>query len=322
MPTLNRRTFLAGAGSLATLSVAHPISALQTTYPFKVAVISDEISDDFDHACSVISHDFGLEWVELRGLWGKNLQNLSDTEIAEARKILAKYNLRVTDIASPLFKVDWPGAPRSQYSSKADLHGAAESTLSQQDDVLARSIALARQFGADKVRCFDFWRLDDVSPYRSAINEKLRSAAETSGKEGVLLVLENEFACNTATGREAAATLAAIPSPHLALNWDPGNAVMRGELDAFPGGWDALPKDRIHHCHVKNAAKDATGKIEWAPVGKGYIDWTAQFRALKASGFRDAVSLETHWHGGGAPEQSTRISWAGMKQALDNAQAA
>jgi ActR/RegA family two-component response regulator len=44
------------------------------------------------------------------------------------------------------------------------------------------------------------------------------------------------------------------------LNWDAGNAVMRGELDAFPGGWNALPKDRLHHWHVRNAVKDATGK--------------------------------------------------------------
>jgi hypothetical protein len=31
------------------------------------------------------------------------------------------------------------------------------------------------------------------------------------------------------------------------------------------------------------------------------------------------VSLETHWHGGGTPEQSTRVSWAGMKSALESA---
>ena len=48
-----------------------------------------------------------------------------------------------------------------------------------------------------------------------------------------MLVLENEFECNTATGRESAKTLAAVQSPHLMLNWDPGNAVARGEADAF-----------------------------------------------------------------------------------------
>ena len=32
--------------------------------------------------------------------------------------------LHVTDIGSPLYKVDFPGASHSQYGSKADLHGA------------------------------------------------------------------------------------------------------------------------------------------------------------------------------------------------------
>lgn len=316
MAGVSRRYFIAGASAAAcaTRSLFGMVSPSKS--PFKISVISDEISGDFDHACSVIANEFGLQWVEIREMWGKNLQALSDAEIAEAQKILAKYNLQVTDIASPLFKVDWPGAPKSQYGSKADMHGADEVAFKKQDEVLERSISLAKQFKTDKIRCFDFWRLDDVAPYRAAINEKLRSAAEICGKEGLLLVLENEFACNTATGREAAKTLAAIPTPHLALNWDPGNAVMRGEMDAYPGGWDSLPKNRIHHCHCKNAVKDANGKIVWSPVDKGYVDWVAQFRALKAAGYKDAVSLETHWRGAGTPEASTRVSWAGMKQCL------
>jgi sugar phosphate isomerase/epimerase len=319
MKEISRRRFLAGAAMTAAAGVAYPIFGQVTRHksPFKVAVISDEISQDFDHACSVISKEFELQWVELRGMWGKNLQALSDTELSQAEAILAKYNLQVTDIASPLFKVDWPGAPRSKFSPKNDSF-KADFDFKQQQDVLERSIALAKRFKTSRVRCFDFWRLDDVKPYREAINAKLLEAANTCGQQGVLLVIENEFECNTATGREAAATLAAIPSPHFFLNWDAGNAVMAGELDTFPAAWDLLPKKRIGHCHCKNAVKDAEGKIHWAPVGTGYIDWTAQFKALAASGYREAVSLETHWRGAGTPEASTRISWQQMKQALQN----
>ncbi|HZL29415.1 MAG TPA: TIM barrel protein [Acidobacteriaceae bacterium] len=321
MKAISRRDFLAGAAvSVAACATTQPMFGRATAAqsPFKISVISDEISQDFDHACSVIANDFGLHWVEIREMWGKNLQTSTDAEIAEAKKILAKYKLQVTDIASPLFKVNWPGAPKSQYSSKADMHGADEVAYKHQDEVVERSISLAKQFNTNKIRCFDFWRLDDEAPYRAAINEKLRATAELVGKQGLLLVMENEYACNTATGREAAKVLEAIPSPHFALNWDPGNAVMRGEMDAYPGGWDALPKNRIHHCHCKNAVKDAAGKTVWSPVDKGFIDWTAQYRALKAAGYHDAVSLETHWRGGGTPEASTRISWAGMKKCLED----
>ena len=44
-------------------------------------------------------------------MWGKNVMDLDAAQITEAQKILRKYNLQVTDIASPLFKTDWPGAP-------------------------------------------------------------------------------------------------------------------------------------------------------------------------------------------------------------------
>ncbi len=318
MSNLSRRQFQAGLGAAAAL-MALPRRARAADLHLNIGVISDEISQDLDHACYVIAKEWGLHLVELREIGGKNLQVISDSEIADAKKVLAKYNLRVTDISSPLFKTDWPGAPASKYGSKADLHGAAETSFRQQDEILERSISLAKQFGTNKIRCFDFWRLDDVKPYRAAINQKLQDSAEKAAKQNVMLVLENEFACNTATGREAAATLAGIPSRNLGLNWDPGNAVMRGELDAYPGGWNTIPKDRLLHCHVKNAVKDPSGKIVWSPVNVGYIDWAAQFTALAQMGFTGACNLETHYKNGKGPESSSRVSWAGMKEELEKA---
>jgi hypothetical protein len=54
-------------------------------------------------------------------------------------------------------------------------------------------------------------------------------------------------------------------------------------------------------------------------MGKGVVDWVGQFRAPKHDGFRHAVSPETHWHGGGTPEQSTRLCCAVMKEDLRKA---
>lgn len=318
MSVISRRQFHKGLATTAAVW-GLPRMARAADLHLNVGVISDEISQDFDHACYVLAKEWGLHFVELRDVWGKNLQVISDAEITQAQKILSKYNLRVTDISSPLYKVDWPDAPPSPYGSKADLHGAAETSFKQQDQVLERSISLAKQFNTNKVRCFDFWRIDDVKPYREAINQKLQESSEKAAKQNVMLVLENEFACNTATGREAAATLAGVPSRNLGLNWDPGNAVMRGELDAFPNGWDVIPKDRLVHCHVKNAIKDASGKLVWSPVNIGYVDWAAQFKALAEMGFTGACNLETHWKDGKGPESSSRTSWNGMKEELQKA---
>ena len=64
-----------------------------------------------------------------------------------------------------------------------------------------------------------------------------------------------------------------------------------------------------------------TGKGDWAPMGGGIIDWEGQFKALKRDGYHFAVSLETHWEGGGSKEESSRKSWAGMKKLLQQADA-
>src|SRR5579859_6241279 len=95
--------------------------------PFRIAVINDELGQDFGRACEVIAHEFGLEWIELRGMWNKNLLKLDAAEVGEARRVLEKYKLRVTDIASPLFKVDWPerrsrNSVRSAINSTPTLH--------------------------------------------------------------------------------------------------------------------------------------------------------------------------------------------------------
>jgi sugar phosphate isomerase/epimerase len=55
-------------------------------------------------------------------------------------------------------------------------------------------------------------------------------------------------------------------------------------------------------------------------MGKGTIDYVGQFRALKRDGYAGAMSLETHWRGGGTPEESTRQSMAGLKALLQKAE--
>jgi L-ribulose-5-phosphate 3-epimerase len=322
----SRREFIAGLGVLAaanrTLSAA-PLPSSPAAEaprlgksPFKIAVINDEISQDFGHACEVASRQFGLQWMELRSMWNKNVVNLDANEIAEAQRILKKNELQVTDIASPLFKVDWPGAPKSKFSPEHDQFNA-NFTYDQQGEVLERAIELAKKLSTDRIRCFDFWRLDDPAPYRKAMNDQLQQTAEKLGKIKIVLVLENEFACNTASGADAAKVLSGVASRSFMLNWDPGNAAMTGETP-FPNGYDLLPKDRIGHCHCKDIVKTAKG-YEWAAMGKGIIDWVGQYKALKRDGYGHAVSLETHWHGAGTPEASTVQSWAGMKEDLEKA---
>ena len=294
--------------------------------PFRLSVINDEISADFDHACSVAANDFGLQWIEIRSMWNKNVTELNAEEVDRSRQILEEYKLRVTDIASPLFKVNWPGAPQSKEGPRRDQFHA-DYEFKQQDKVLERCIELCKAFQTDRIRCFDFWRLEDQKPYRDAINEKLTDAARVCAKQNVILVIENEMACNTGSGKEAIEVMKAIREPNFMLNWDPGNSATFANDVPYPDDYNQLPKNRIGHCHVKDTIRKPDGKFEWAPVGGGIIDWAGQFKAFQRDGYHLAVSLETHWHGGkpepgsgmGIPEASTRASMKGLKETLAKA---
>jgi sugar phosphate isomerase/epimerase len=250
-------------------------------------------------------------------MWNKNVTELNAKEVADAKKILEEHQLRVTDIASPLFKTDWPGAPRSPQSESRDQFHA-NFDAGAQDKLLERCISLAQTFNTDRIRCFDFWRLDDPKPYRAAINAKLQQAAERCAKDNLILLLENEMSCNTATGEESAAVLAAIPNKNFMLNWDPGNAAALAATP-YSGGYRKLPKERIGHCHCKDVVLKPDHKYEWAPVGGGMVDWVGQLQALQRDGFHYGLSLETHWRGAGTPEASTRVSMDGLKAALSKA---
>ncbi|ABF43310.1 Sugar phosphate isomerase/epimerase [Candidatus Koribacter versatilis Ellin345] len=312
---LSRREWLAGVGACA-VAAALPAFGAETC-PFRIAVINDEITQDFERACQIVTHDFGLQWIELRSMWDKNVTALNDKELADAKKILGEHKLRVTDIASPLFKTDWPGAPRSPLSETRDQFHA-DFDAKAQDQLLEHCIALTKHFETDRIRCFDFWRLDDQKPYRNVINQKLQQAAERCAKDNAYLVLENEMSCNTATGEESAAVLKAVPNRNFLLNWDPGNAAAIGDTP-FPNGYNLLPKDRIGHCHCKDVVRKPDHKYDWAPVGGGVVDWVGQLKALQRDGFHFGLSLETHWHGAGTPEQSTRVSFDGLRKTLAKA---
>jgi len=318
----SRRKFLTHLGGAAAISLASYGNGQASFFPapnsrFKLSIITDEISQDLGPALEIATKEFGMGFVELRSLWNKNIINLDQKETAEAQGLLRKYSVQVTDIASPLFKTDWPGAPKSHYSPAAPQFGA-DYPYEKQPEVVERAVAIGKALGTNRIRCFDFWRLDDPAPYRSAMNDVLRKSAEDANKKGIILLLENEFACNTATGAEAAGTLAAVQSPNFQLNWDPGNAAYRGET-AFPDDFRKVPKERIGHVHCKDVLRKADGSFEWAAMGRGIIDYVGQFRALAQAGYRGTMSLETHWKGGGSAEESSRQSFAGMKELLGKA---
>src|SRR5258706_11627777 len=119
-----RRAMLAGLGlagletamlplikKAAASSPTRSFAAAAGLCPFRLAVINDEITQDFEKACQIVSGDFGLHWMELRSMWDKNVTVLNAKEVEDAKKILDQTKLGVTEIGSPQLKQDGRGPP-------------------------------------------------------------------------------------------------------------------------------------------------------------------------------------------------------------------
>jgi sugar phosphate isomerase/epimerase len=310
---MERREFVAGAAT-ATLLSAVPGWAADVKQ-FQLGVITDEITQNFEKALLWVK-GFELQLVELRLVWGKYVTDFTADDVKRATELLAKYGMKVSVVDSPYFKTLLPGTKSKFASDKPD---PLQSDFSQQEAILQRAIARAKDFGTDKVRIFSFLRVDNPETVFDRVAKELEKTAAIAQREGIRLVLENEFSCNVGTGAESATMLKAVKSPALGLNWDPGNAYDAGETP-FPNGYDLLDKARIFHMHLKDGVPGKKGEVEWAPIGSGKIDFAGQFRALIKSGYKGTMSLETHYLNSAKDrESSSRESMEGLLKVIREA---
>jgi len=283
--------------------------------PFKLGIITDEITEDFEQALDFISH-YSLHYCELRDLWKKNIMNVSQEDMDRAKELIKKYHLTVSDIASPIFKYNLPQMPAPKHLN--EKHDTFRADFAEQDseDLLKKSFELTRFFGTNKVRIFSYWRVEDPEKAYSYVRDRLAKAAETARKNDIILALENEHECNIGTGKELGRILRDVNSPNLRGNWDAGNAAMLKEVP-YPAGYDDV-RGLIAHVHAKDVRSDpATGKLSWAPVGGGFIDWRGQIKALRDDGYNGTMSLETHYRRpDGNKVESTRESLEGLLKTI------
>jgi L-ribulose-5-phosphate 3-epimerase len=288
-------------------------ASMANTDGFKLGIITDELTEELNEAAEFIS-SYGLHYCELREMWGKNIMNSPQSDLDRARKVISDHRLQVSDIGSPIFKWNLPKMPAHANEKRDEFK--ASFIESDADRLLEQSFRLARFFGTPKVRIFSYWRVEDPEKAYPMVAERLRKAAQLASRNDIILVLENEMSCNVGTGKELGRILRDINSPHLRGNWDPGNAVMLGETP-YPDGYHAV-RGLFPHMHVKDVRRNAkTGKLEWAPVGGGIIDFRGQFAALKQDRYEGTMSLETHYRrADGNKVESTRESLEGLLKVI------
>jgi sugar phosphate isomerase/epimerase len=211
----------------------------------------------------------------------------------------------VISIASPIFKCLLPDSPAIDSRFQHDVF-ASKHTFEDQPRLAERAFFIAKKFGARIIRVFSFWRTVDPEACFESVVRELGHLVEKAAQHDLIIGLENEHACNIATGAETRRALDRLQHSSLGVVWDPANAYVSGE-NPFPGGYELLPADRIVHVHAKDCHMEGHMAM-WGPLGTRAIDWKGQITALLKNGYPGYLSLETHWAGpGGDKLQASKI---------------
>jgi L-ribulose-5-phosphate 3-epimerase len=200
----------------------------------------------------------------------------------------------VLSIASPVLKCTLPDAPPVASHIQQDMFSSAFG-FDDQPRLARRAFEIAERTGARIVRVFSYWRTIDPGACFDRVASALADLADQAAERNLIIGIENEHACNIATGGETARLFAAVDHPALQVIWDPANAFVAGERP-FPEGYEQLPISRIVHVHAKDCT--VTNHVPtFGPLGEMGVDWRGQLAALARDGYRGTVSLETHWKG-------------------------
>jgi len=265
---------------------------------FKIGVVTDEISSDLVEAID-IAKSWGLEYIELHSMWGKNICDIDEATLSKVISIVKKSGMTVTNIDS--------------LTLRCSLDNDEE--YSQHIKHLLRSIEIAPLFDTNVVRLFSFWK--EENPNWDHIFEKMELPVKIAEREGIILGFENVSSGNIGISDDLVRLFSHFDSPNLKLIWDPGNAYAAGEKTPFPDGYEKI-KDRIVHVHVKDAIFDEQGNRIWKPIGQGGVDYKGQMKALLDDNYQGVIALETHCVAeNGSKIDGTKESFDGLMSVIE-----
>jgi sugar phosphate isomerase/epimerase len=301
MNTYTRRQAMAAA---AIASTYHRLGAA-TLSQVRLGVTTDEIDEDVLTAARFL-REFGLQYAEVRSIWGKYNTSQPVAKVQEARAVLDGEGIKTSVLGTAFFKIPLPpDTPEGR------------GTLDSQWALLDQSMERAKILGTDKIRVFAFTytgKPDEKAFPRIA--ELVREAARRAKARKFRLALENVGGSYVSTGAEAARLLKAVQEDALGLTWDPNNAGASGER-SFPDGFKLLDPARIIHVHLRDYGRGPDGKVEWRAVGQGEFDNLGQIRALLKSGYKENFTLETHYKSPQGKAHATKTSLTALLKVIE-----
>jgi sugar phosphate isomerase/epimerase len=247
----------------------------------KLAVISDEVAQDFDRVVA-FARDFNLDGIEIRSVWDKPPHKLTDDDVASIKQKASAAGLEICGIAAPVFK--------------CNIRDEAE--VAEHVGILQRCVEVAKRWETPLIRVFTGWRAEEP-PGEHAHGARLfreQLLPQTAGT-GITLGIENEYSTNVADSDEILSFFGALDAPGVTLVWDPCNILyMHKRTDSLGHDYPRI-KHLVGHFHVKDARRVEGGEqpAESTAVGDGEVQIREHFEALRTDGYDGWVSLETHW---------------------------
>lgn len=234
-----------------------------------LSAFADEYADGLKEQCEALNK-FGIEYIELRGVNGKNVSTLTESEVKETKRILDDYEIRVSSIGSPLGKID----------IKGDLNGHYETAK--------RVYETANILGAKNVRIFSFYSKE--TPFdkcKGEIYDGIEKLVDLSDGTGLTLCHENE-ALIYGESPEKCLEIVEYFGGRMRCVFDMGNFV----LDGYdPMAAYKFLSDYIEYFHIK----DAFYSGEIVPAGKGEAKIKEILDDYKVNGGKDTfITLEPH----------------------------
>lgn len=235
-----------------------------------LSAFSDEYVDSLVEQCKALN-SFGITYMEMRGVNGKNVSTLTKEEVLEAKRMLLDYGIQVSSIGSPLGKIK--------------LDGDVEEHL----ETAKRVFDTANELGTNYIRMFSFYLPEGKTreECKGQVCDELEKLIVLAQKSGVTLCHENE-AKIYGESPEKCLELVEYFDGKLKCVFDMGNFVLDGynPMDAYK-----LLEKHVEYFHIKDALY--AGAI--VPAGKGEAQIKEILDLYKATGKKDTfITLEPH----------------------------
>ena len=232
-----------------------------------IFAFADEASGQIGKQIAAMKRN-GLQGLEIRGVDGQNIADISIEKAREVRCKLDDAGLTVWSMGSPIGKI-----------------GIESDGFAAHLDKLRHVLTLADVLGAKNLRMFSFFVPEGkAAEYRGKVMDQVGAMVDVARGSGVALCHENEKGIYGDMADRCHELLTAFPE--LAGVFDPANFVQCGQdtLEA----WKLL-RSRIKYLHIKDAM--SSGKV--VPAGKGIGNLKHILDDFRAVG-GNAVSIEPH----------------------------